>query len=67
MPEDGRGISRNVASLNILVNDVINLSNYDWEISLPKSEKVCKQCQRKNNESLRNKNRQQYTQKLQTK
>ena len=28
MPDDGRSISRNVASLNILVHDVINLLYY---------------------------------------
>ena len=29
MPDDGRSISRNVASLNILVHDVINLLHYE--------------------------------------
>ena len=29
LPDDGRSISRNVASLNILVNDVINLLYYE--------------------------------------
>ena len=29
MPDDGRSISRNVASLNILVHDVINLLYYN--------------------------------------
>ena len=28
-PDDGRSISQNVASLNILVNDVINLLHYN--------------------------------------
>ena len=28
-PDDGRSISRNVASLNILVHDVINLLYYE--------------------------------------
>ena len=29
-PDDGRSISRNVASLNILVHDVINLLYYEY-------------------------------------
>ena len=29
LPDDGRSISRNVASLNILVHDVINLLYYE--------------------------------------
>ena len=29
-PDDGRSISRNVAYLNILVHDIINLLNYEY-------------------------------------
>ena len=33
MPDDGRSISRNVASLNILVHDMINLLYYEhWTV-----------------------------------
>ena len=35
-PDDGRSISRNVASLNILVHDVINLLYYKSELLLDK-------------------------------
>ena len=36
LPEDGRSISQNVASLNILVHDVINLLYYNTPITLVK-------------------------------
>ena len=37
MPDDGRSISRNVAHLNILVHDVINLAQHDKILMLAKS------------------------------
>ena len=37
MPDNGRSISRNVAHLNILAHDVINLSQHDKILMLAKS------------------------------
>ena len=38
-PDDGRGISQNVAHVNILVHDVINLLYYNW-FSFKKNVKI---------------------------